>query len=283
MNTFLFILNELIKAINTKSGRLLAVVVLLIFCFLALFSSLFLLGVPAPTHGDTGPLLASGEVAAHLSPRLSPEAVQDVYLEIREWEEVRQVNFLFTQELEAGRGGGILRILTRSPSAVASLLERLASTPEIVQIDSSTTPQKRVLSLSTPVRIGLLIGLAISAFASLIVSRRGFGELLTSFGREIRLMHLSGTPERTFQPSIVALGALCGLLASLLLIVAVYLLHFVAVSHPEALLRSASGLVESGRVLAVSLLSLLLGLALGGLIGAVGASLTGSREFQPFS
>jgi cell division protein FtsX len=209
--------------------------------------------------------------------------VQDIYLEIQEWEEVRQVNFLLAQELETGRAGGILRVQVRSPSGIDVLLERLASISEIVGVDSATRQQKRVLTLSTPARIGLLIGLAMSAFASLIVARRGFGELLSTFAREIRLMRLSGTPEKTIHQPIVVLGVLCGLLASLLLIAVVYLLHYVAVSHPEALLRSTPGLVESGRVLTVSLLSLLLGLAMGGLIGVVGASLTSSREFQSYS
>jgi len=281
MSTFLFILNELLGSLNTKSVGVLAAFVLLVFSFLALFSSLFLLGIPA--EGQNGPSLTSNEVAAYLSPRLSPEAVQDVYLEIREWDEVRQVNFLFAQELEAGRAGGILRIQVFNPSAVAHLLERLASISEIVRVDSSASPQRRVLHLSSPVRIGLLIGLTVSAFASLIVARRGFKVLLAAFAKEIQLMRLSGTTEKTIQPPIVALGILCGLLAGLLLIIAVCLLHYVAASHPEALLRAAPGLIESGRVLTISLLSLLLGLAMGGLIGVVGASYTALRTFQPHS
>ena len=280
MSTFLFILNELLVSLNAKSVGILTAFVLLIFAFLALFSSLFLLGIP--TEGQNGPPLTSSEVTAYLylSPRLSPEAVQDVYQEIREWDEVRQINFLFAQELEAGQAGGILRIQAFDPSAVTALLERLASISEIVRVDSSASPQQRVLHLSSPVRIGLLIGLAVSAFASLIVARRGFKVLLTAFAKEIQLMRLSGTTEKTIQPPIVALGALCGLLASLLLIIAVCLLHYVGSSHPEALLRAAPGLIESRRVLTVSLLSLLLGLAMGGLIGVVGAGYTASRTFQ---
>lgn len=280
MNTFLFILNELLRAIRPKSGGLLVAVILLIFAFLALFSSLFLFG-SLPVE-ERNPFLSSGEVLAYLSPRLSPEAIQRAYLKIREWEEVRQINFLFVQEREAGRAGGIFRIQARSLSDIASLLQKLASITEIVQVDTLTTSYKRVLSLSTPVRIGLLAGLAVSAFASLIVARHGFQELLASFAKEIQLMRLSGTAERTIQLPIVALGVLCGLVASLLLVVIVYLVHSVAVSHPQALICAVPGLVESGRVLTVSLLSLFLGLAMGGLIGAVGASLTSSREFQPY-
>ena len=279
MSTFLFILNELLGSLNTKSVGILTAFVLLIFSFLALFASLFLLGIP--TEGQSGPPLTSSEVTAYLSPRLSSEAIQDVYLEIREWEEVRQVNFLFGQEFKAGQAGGTLRIQAFNPSAVAHLLERLAPILEIVRVDSSADSPRRVLHLSSPVRIGLLVGLAVSAFASLLVARRGFRVLLTAFAKEIQLMRLSGTTEKTIQPPIVALGILCGLLASLLLIIAVCLSHYFAVSHPEALLRTAPGLIESGRVLTVSLLSLLLGLAMGGLIGVVGASYAASRTFQP--
>ena len=279
MSTFLFILNELLGSLNAKSVGVLAVFVLLIFSFLALFSSLFLLGITAGEQ--RGLPHTSNEVTAYLSPRLSSETVQDVYLKIRALDEVRQVNFLFAQELEAGQAGGILRIQVFDPSVIAALSERLTSIPEIVRLESAETPQRSALHLSSPVRIGLLIGLAVSAFASLIVARRGFRTVLASFAKEMQLMRLSGTTERTVQPPVVALGALCGLLASLLLIIAVYLLHYSAVSHPEALLRAAPGLIESGRVLTVCVLSLLLGLALGGLIGVVGASYTISRPFQP--
>jgi len=281
MSTFLFVLNELLGSINTKSIGILTAFVLLIFVFLALFSSLFLLGIP--TEDRVGLPVTSSEIMAHLSPRLSPEAVQDVYLEIREREEVRRINFLFAQELKAGEAGGILRIQAVNPSAVAHLVEHLDQISEIVRIDSSASPQRRVLHLSSPVRIGLLIGLAASAFACLIAARHGFKAVLTAFAKEIQLMRLSGTTERTIQPPIVALGCLCGLLASLLLITAVCLLHYVTVSHPEALLRVAPGLIESGRVLTVSLLSLLLGLTMGGLIGVVGASRTAALTFQPHS
>ena len=280
ISTFLFLLGELLGAVRTKSGTILIAVVLLIFSFLALFSSFFLLGTPV--EEENGPVLAPQEIMAYLSPRLSPGEVEELYSKIREWKDVQRINYLFTQELQEDQAGGIFLIRTTSPSAVAPLLETLGSIEGIVRVVSASKSQS-TLSLSTPVRIGLLIGLAVSAVASMLAARYGFRELLRSFAEEIQLMHLSGTAERMIQTPIIALGILCGLVASLLLIVAAYLFHFFAVSHPEAVLRTASGLVEPGRVLTVSLLSLLLGLVMGGLIGVLGASLTGSREFQTYS
>lgn len=279
MSTQLFIFGELLGTVRGKGGALLAAVVLLILSFLALFSSFFLLGTP--TKEESGSLLPPGEVIVHLSPRLSPEAVEKLYLKIREREEVRRINYLFAQELEESRAGGILVIRTVEPQAFATLVEALGSVNGIMRIDSPVSSKKDVLLLSTPLRIALLAGLVVSVVASLIVARHGFRELLHSFAGEIRLMRLSGTAERAIQPPIIALGVLCGILASLVLILALYLLHSFAVSHPQAVLRVASGLVEPERVLTVSLLSLLLGLVIGGLVGVLGASLTGSREFQP--
>ena len=277
----LFVFSELLGAIRIKSGALLAVVVLLIFSFLALFSSFFLLGTPM--EGEREQTLAPEEIMVHLSPRLSQEAAQELYSRIREWQDVQQINYLFAQELEADQVGGVLLIRAVSQSVVASLLKLLESTNDVLRVDSPGSSRRRALSLSTSVQIGLLIGLAVSALASLVAARRGFKELLYDFADEIRLMRLSGTSEQTIQPPIIALGIVCGLLAGLLLVVVVYLLHYFAVSQPQALLRAASGLIEAGRVRTVSLLSLLLGFIMGGLVGTLGASLTGSREFQTYS
>lgn len=280
ISTFLFLLGELLGAVRTKSGTLLIAVVLLIFSFLALFSSFFLLGTPV--EEENGPVLAPQEIMAYLSPRLSPGEVDELYSKIREWKDVQRINYLFAQELQEDQAGGVFLIRAISTSVVVPLLETLGSIEGIAQVVSAPNTQN-TLSLSTPVRIGLLIGLAVSAGASMLIARHGFRELLRSFTEEIRLMHLSGTAERMIQTPIITLGVLCGFVASLLLIVAVYLFHFFAVSHPEAILRTASGLVEPGRVLTVSLLSLILGLVMGGLVGVLGASLTSSREFQPYS
>ena len=279
MTQFWFLLGNLLRAIGSRSGALFIVLILLIFSSGALFSSFFLLGTPAPD--DTGPPLSADELFVHLSPQLSQQKINDLYLEIREWEDVSQINYRYPQDLELETVEGLLVIKAVSVTKVAKLIDALSAIDGIADIDSLST--RHADSLSAPVKIGLLIGLALSIVGSLIAARYAFAELLKAFSEEIRMMRLAGTAEQVIQPPIVAIGALCGTIAGLLLIVAIYLLRFLAITHPGTLLHATSGWVDPTRVLTVSLVGFLLGLVLGGLAGVLGASLTESNKFQVYS
>ncbi len=279
MNQFWFLLGNLLRAIGSRSGALFIVLILLIFSSGALFSSFFLLGTPAPD--DTGPSLSADELFVHLSPRLSQQKINDLYLEIREWENVARITYRYPQEFGFEAVEGLLVIKAVSVAKVTELIDALSAIDGIADIDSLST--RHVDSLSAPVKIGLLIGLALSIVASLIVARYAFAELLKPFSEEIRMMRLAGTAEQVIQPPIVAIGALCGIIAGLLLIVAIYLLRFLAIAHPGPLLHATSGWVDPARVLTVSLGGFFLGLVLGGLVGVLGASLTESSKFQVYS
>lgn len=279
MNQFWFLLGNLLRAVGSRSGVLFIVLILLIFSSGALFSSFFLLGTPAPD--DTGPSLSADELFVHLSPQLSQQKIDDLYLEIREWEDVSQVNYRYPQELGLETVEGLLVIKAVSVTKVAKLIDALSAIDGIADVDSLST--RHADSLSTPLKIGLLIGLALSIVGSLIAARYAFAELLKSFSEEIRMMRLAGTAEQVIQPPIVAIGVLCGIIAGLLLIVAIYLLRFLAITHPGALFHATSGWVDPARVLTVSLVGFLLGLVLGGLAGLLGASLTESNKFQVYS
>jgi cell division protein FtsX len=279
MNQFWFLLGNLLRTIGSRSGVLFAVLILLIFSSGALFSSFFLLGTPAPD--DTGPSLSADELFVHLSPQLSQQKINDLYLEIREWENVSQVNYCYPQEFGLEAMEGLLVIKAVSVAKVTKLIDALSAIDGIANIDALST--RNADSLSASVKIGLLIGLALSIVGSLIVARYAFAELLKSFSEEIRMMRLAGTAEQVIQPPIVAIGALCGIIAGLLLIVTLYLLRFLAITHPGSLLHATSGWVDPVRVLTVSLGGFFLGLVLGGLVGVLGASLTESSKFQVYS
>jgi cell division protein FtsX len=282
MSRFFFLLGDLLGTINAKSGVLFLALLLLTFSSLALFSSFFLLGTTV-SEESTGPALAPREILLHLSPRLSSEAVEDLYLQIRDRDDVREITYRFPQELGLSQVEGIFLIQAVSVGAVTPLIEELSTIEGVVRVDSLTGSQKRALSLSTPLKIGLLVGLALSILGSLIVARRAFAELLRGFAEEIRMMRLAGTSEGMIHLPIIVVGILCGVVAGFLLIVVIYLFHSLAITHPETLLHAASGLVDSGRVLTVSMVGFLLGLILGGLHGVLGASLTESGEFQVYS
>jgi cell division protein FtsX len=279
MNTFFFLLGEILGAMRAKTGALFVVAMLLIFVFLALFSCFFLLGTPAEV--DTLDGHTFGEIRAHFSPRVSVEEIQTLYLTIREWEEVRQINYQSPQE--GHQMGGAFLIQATNPSRVADLVEKLKSTESISEVEALTNLHESSLPLSASTRIGLLLGLIVSAIGCFVVTHRAFQGLLCSCAGEIRLMRLAGTAEKAILLPLVALGILCGLVATLFFILTVYLLHLAAITHPETLLHAASGLIEASRVRTVSLLGLLLGVVMGGLIGALGASLLGSQRFQIYS
>jgi len=281
MSRFLFLFGNLLGAINRRIGSLFLGVVGLIVAALLIFAGFFLVG--ETTGQENGPALAPGEMVVYLSPQLSSDGVQSLYLKIRDMPETKTINYRFAQELGLDQAGGVFIIQAVNASAAASLQETIREMPGITSIDSVTEARGANVSLSSALRLGLLVGLIVSIAGSLILARYAFSLLLDRFSAEIRLLRLAGTPERVFQPPVVALGVLCGIIAAMLLVVVVYLAHFLALSHPQATIHAACGLLLPGRVLMVSLVGSLIGIILGGLIGVLGASLTSRDRFQIYS
>ncbi len=281
MNPFLFLFRELLGSIRARSALFFALTGLLLFVFLAVVGTFFL--VPPPSLAEAGKdgSLPIEEIQVHLSPRLSSATVDRMYLEIRAREDVARVVFRFSQELDRDASGGVFVITPASPDVASELvaeLRLLNGVTEVVERRSQGEPDRS--PLSTAARIGLLSSLVVAIALSLLFARSGYRELLRSFAGEIRLLRLSGISERTVVPLTVGVGILIGFLAGLLLLVILYVLHYVVVSQgaPPAILE---GLASGGKILGVSLINLLLGLVLGGLIGLYGASRLGSREFRP--
>lgn len=281
MNRFFFLFGNLLGAVNSRIGTRLLVIVALIFAALCIFASFFLVGT-TEVQGS-GPAIAPGELIVYLSPRLSSDEVESLYLQIREMPETRNINYHFAEEMGLDRAGGLFVIEAQNSVAATSLETAVSTIVGITGIDSATQVHSASVSMSAVIRLVLLGVLVVTIAATLIVARRVFSLLLDSFASEIRLLRVAGTPEQVIQPPIIALGVLCGIIASMLLIVVVYLLHFLAIGHPQATIRAASGLLMPGRVLMVSLVGALIGVLLGGLIGLLGASLTGSPRFQNYS
>jgi len=281
MNRFFYLFGNLLGAISGRIGALFLGVIGLMLAALLIFAAFFLVGEPVAQ--ENAPALAPGEMIVYLSPQLSSDDVQSLYLKIRDMPETRTTNYRFTQELGFDQAGGLFIIQAVNSSAASSLQAVIDGMPGIMSIDSVTQAQKANISLSSALRLGLLAALILSVAGSLILARHAFSLLLDGFSSEIRLLRLAGTPERVLQPPVIALGVLCGIIAAIFLVVVVYLLHFLALSHPQATLRAACGLLLPGRVLMVSLVGSLIGIVLGGLIGLLGVSLTGRERFQIYS
>jgi len=281
MSPFLFLFRELLGSIRARSALFFALTGLLLFVFLGVVGMFFL--VPSPSSAAAGEdrLLPIQEIRAYLSPRLSSATVDRMYLEIRAREEVECVVFRFSQEFDRAASGGVFVIDPSSPDVASELVGELRSLNGVTEVVERRSQAQRDRSPLPPaVRIGLLSSLVLAIALSLLFARIGYRELLRSFAGEIRLLRLSGISERTVVPVTVAIGILVGFLAGLLLLVILYVLHYAVVSQatPPAILAE---LTSAGRILGISLINLLLGVVLGGLIGLFGASLLGSREFHP--
>ena len=281
MNPFLYLFRELLGSIRARSALFFVLTGLFLFLFLSVVGTFFLV-LPSPVaEADAEGLLPIEEIRVHLSPRLSSASVDRMYLEIRAREDVGLILFRFSQELDSDASGGVFVISPTSPDVALGLIDTLRSlngVTEVVERRSQGEPDRS--PLSTAARIGLLTSLVVTIALSLLFARIGYRELLHSFAGEIRLLRLSGIPDRTVVPLTVGVGVVIGFLAGLLLLVILYVLHYVVVSQGAAP-SILGGLTNGARILGVSLINLLLGLVLGGLIGLYGASLLGSREFHP--
>lgn len=271
MNVYLFVFGELLRAIRAKRLGWFILTTLLVFSFLTLFSCFFLLGRPA----NSAPL--PGEIIIHLSPQLSDQEIDVLYLTLREWEGVQQINYRFNRE-DPDLGG--LFVLLVMPDDIASLIQELRSTDAVLTVERSNHPNTQIQPLSSATRFGLLAGLILNALACLLVARRAFKVLLQTFSAEIRILRLTGIPEKALHYPLIALGLLCGLVASLLFIVAIYVTHLTMVSDPGTLFQTASGLLNAVRIRTVSLLGLLLGLVMGTFAGTLGISLIEPNRLQ---
>jgi len=277
VTSLFFVLGELTRALRRKGGGFIFLAILFVFLFLAVFSGLFLVG--GPGQGTDAPRPLGGKILVHLTPGLSPQAIQALYIQLLEEREAERVNVLAGDALAPG--GATLQVQATSPTAGRTLVEKLRTTPGIASVDYATSKRGLSLPVSSSLRLGLLLGLAASAVGSLFFARLGFRGLLGAFAEEIKLMRVSGLSEAMILGPIVVVGVLFGLTGSLFLIAAVNLAHVGLAAHPQAVPPLVAGILEATRVQAVSLFSVPLGFLMGALFGALGASLAGSRELQP--
>ena len=273
MNAFFFLQRELLGAIRVRSATLLSLSLLALLLFLACFASLFLLpdasGVRA---GGLGP----SEIVAYVSPRLSSSSVNSLFLRLQERADVQSVRYSLPEQVTSERTGGSFVLIARSTGAVDGLVAALRALDGIVSVETSAGGAGGI-ALTKGARLGFLCGLVVCALLSLLLAREGFRALLHSFRHEIRLMRLSGVSERRILAAVEVMGLLIGLLAGVLLAVG---LALYAVSASGA---SGDPAGDVTRLVGVGVVSLLLGLLMGGLLGLLGAAHLASSRFSPIS
>ena len=277
MSPGVFIFRELLGAVRGKAAGLILGMIGLLFAFLAIFSCFFVLGTS--DGSSTGVSSSAKAVTCYISPKLSVDEVQGLYRGILARDDVAAVTYVFAAEISPDRPGGAFVVQPTDSGDVNALVEALRTLSGVTEVDAGGVTGEEI-HLSTPIRIGLLIGLLVTGLASLLVGRIAFLELLRNFSPELNLLHLSGTPDWSVQAPVVWLGIAAGVVASLILIVVLYALHASALSGAAP--AAAAGLLHQGRVLTAALLSLLLGIIMGGLCGGLGAGLLSSR-FSDYS
>ncbi len=162
------------------------------------------------------------------------------------------------------------------PNYVNVVATALKATDGIVSVETSAGGAGGI-ALTKGARIGFLCGLVVSALLSLLLAREGFRALLYAFRHEIRLMRLSGVSERRILAAVEVTGVLIGLLAGALLAVGLAL-YGVSTSGP-----GGDPAIDVTRLVGVGVVSLLLGLLMGGLLGLLGAGHLASNRFSPIS
>jgi hypothetical protein len=270
VNAFLYLERELLGAIRVRSAVLLSFAFLSLFLFLASFASLFLLP-PASALQPGG--IASNEIRAYVSPRLTPAAVNSAFVRLQERADVLSVQFSLPEQVTSDRTGGRFTLLARSSAAVAGLTAALKAMEGIASVEVGPAGGVGRIALSEGGRIGLLCGLVACALLALVLAREGFRALLYAFRHEIRLMRRSGVSEGRILAAVEVTGLLMGLLAGALVVVGL-VLYSMAASGAEPVL-------DVTRLTGVVVVSLLLGVLMGGLLGLLGAAHLASNRFSP--
>ena len=270
MSGFLFLERELLGTIRVRSATLFACALLALLLFLGCFAALFLL--PAASAVSPGSLGAN-ELVAYVSPRLTPASINTTYLQLVDRPDVQSVHYSLPEQITSEQTGGHFTVIARSAGQVAGLAAALRATNGIVSVESASGSGGTALSPNA--RIGLLCGLVVCALLALLFAREGFRTLLYAFRHEIRLMRLSGVSERQIVAAVEVTGLLIGFLAGVLLAVALAL-YGLSISE-----TGAGQALDVTRMVAVGLVSLLLGALMGGLLGLLGAATLASNRFSP--
>jgi len=277
VNPFLLLFRELLGTVRARAALHLLLVGASILLFLAAMSLLLL----SRTAAEEDVVFADNEVLVVLSAQLSSSAIDELYLAVRAWENVRSINLRFAEDVLPGETGPRLLINAVSPEAAVDLTEELAGIAGVVRVEGQSIESADLTGIPLPVvfRMGLLGILALGLAGCLLFARVGFRGLLRSFSREIRLLRLSGVSERTLIRPVILLGVLLGLLAAFLLV----LMCAVAQAVTAATAAGFLGLATWGTAIQTGVLALVIGAVLGGLVGVVGASMLSGREFRPFA
>ncbi len=266
------------RAIRGKVVSIFILAFVSIFITLFVFSAFFLL---APASDDSQPInWTSGRLIVHLVPTATTDEAQSVYTNVRSISGVTQANYLFGEELHPQQTAGVFLVLVEGESfgAVREAISGLEAVAEVETADAPTSELKATVPLTA--RAFLLSMLVLGIIGTLAASRFAYRRLLEAFSSELQLLRLAGAPDATVLVPLFLVAILGALMSLVLVIVVVLLLRTAALTSPDGVLATSTLLADGGRVLAVLLLDIPLGIVVGSLAGAVGVSLVFSTRIE---
>lgn len=273
MRTVGYLLKELLKSLNTRSLRSFISVPLIIFAFLAVFSFSLL------TWSNLGQ--QRSQIIAVLQEDLSESRTDQLYLEIREWEELAYpyLKFILKDEIISGKekvlipnlNSNFFRVFLRDPKEGEGVAKKLE---ELEGVERAVIPKRgtlqNVLASTAGVKAGVIALLVILFLGASLAVRSATRALIHNWEGELQLLHLSGVSSGTISLPFLLMGAFLGLIGALVTILLIYAVHLWGVSTPESFYQMFPAILSSGAVHGLVLRSLGLGLILGLLGGALG-------------
>jgi len=271
VSTFPYVYRELMRAARDGAASTFVLSFALIFVTLFAFSAFFLL---APTSDDLEPVgWGTGSFIVHLVATATTDEAQAVYTAVRSIDDVVQINYVFGEELEPQQiaGAFLVRVNGASFDSAREETSRLAAVAAVDAVDEPVSVHKASVPLTA--RAVLLVLLVLGIVGTLVASRFAFRRLLGAFSSELRLLHLAGAPDTTVLIPVFVIGVLGGVAAILVVVLVASLLRIAAIAGPDGALAASTLLADRGRVVAVLLLNLPVGIVIGSLAGAVGVGL----------
>ncbi len=222
------------------------------------------------------------QVLLLLDPHLSNSSLNNIYLQIRDWPEVAQLQFaLSVEDLNVPTSDTFPE---RSPAVLIHLVSA-TDTQQIIELSRVIGGVQQAIPLSTgnnvsleqsqivkPILLTLFVVCLLASFFSLNSSVL---QLVRKWKGELELLRLSGIPRRNIMSSFAWMSILSGAIGALLAAIILYASSAWAQTLPESIRVYLPNAQDGERLIGLTLAAIILGLLIGVLAGAWG---TRTRE-----
>lgn len=279
MKTVWFLTKQVLHELGVKRAIQTAGLIIVTTLFLVSFYLLFVArSQPPVTHSQSAVMAKKGQILAELNSGLPADEVNSLYLKLRNWDSIRDIQFIFGAEFQAEQVDlpGDMNaesdfFLVEASSKKAKLTEELGKQSQI----TAALVLQRNLTSSTPtsfvfpswIKIISLIGVVAFALGILGLAYQAINNLARSWKGEFQILKYSGIEGYKVRIPFVGYGFMCGFIGSLLGILLLYGTTSWAKAS-ASVGESLPALMKSSFVMGLALWSLLLG-PLMGLLGAV--------------